>query len=297
MRCKLNAITCLSLACAAPVVAQAPDSAFYYTATQCPSCAQWNGPQQPFRIYGNTWFVGTRGLSAILITSPQGHILIDGGIPASAPEIIAHIRALNFLVEDVRLIVNSHAHYDHAGGIAALQRASGATVALSPWSAGVVRAGTSGRGDPQFGILLPFAPVRDIRTIADGETLKAGSVSVTAHFTPGHTPGGTSWTWRSCEGDRCMDMVYADSQTPISADGFFYTKSADYPNALGDFEHGLGVLENLPCDILLTPHPTASNLWDRIANGTIVDASACKRFVAGARAAVAKRVATERGTP
>jgi len=116
---------------------------------------------------------------------------------------------------------------------------------------------------------------------------------LTAHFTPGHTPGGTTWTWRSCDGDVCKDMVYADSQTPVSADGFFFTRSTTYPTAIADFERGFKVLENLSCDILITPHPSASKLWERVESRTLTDTSACKRYAANARAALAKRVASE----
>lgn len=282
---------------AARAQASIPLRTFDYSAEQCPSCADWNAPHQPVRIFGNTWYVGTRGLGAILITSPQGHILIDAGLPASAPSIVENIRALEFLVEDVRLIVNSHAHYDHAGGIAELQRASGADVAASAWSARVLRMGTSGPDDPQFGILLPYAPTPTMRTIADGDTLRVGALAVTAHFTPGHTGGGTTWSWRSCEGSVCKDLVYADSQTPVSAEGFLFTRSKEYPGAIADFERGFSVLERLSCDILLTPHPSASRLWERLEAGTLVDSSACKRYAANARAALARRVATERQTP
>jgi metallo-beta-lactamase class B len=289
------------LAVALPFAAwsQSPDPAraFYYTAAQCSACAVWNAPQQPVRIFANTWYVGTHGLGAILITSPQGSILIDGGTPMSAPIIMSNIRAAGFRVEDIKLLVNSHDHFDHAGGIAELQRASGAEVAASPSSARVLRAGKSGPDDPQFGVLLPFAPVPVVRTIADGETLRVGTLAITAHFTPGHTPGGTSWSWRSCEGPVCKDIVYADSQTPVSADGFFYTRSKEYPGAIAGFEHSFDVLEHLPCDILLTPHPGASALWDRVDAGTLTDAGACKRFAAGAREALAQRVATEGKAP
>src|SRR5690606_17003672 len=132
-----------------------------------------------------------------LITSPQGHVLIDGGLAESAPLIVANIRALGFLVEDVRLIVNSHADYDHAAGIAAIQRASGATVPAHPWSAAVSRGGTTLPGDPQPGGDIPYPPVAGtVREIADGDTLRVGPLAVVAHFTGGHTPGGTSWSWR-----------------------------------------------------------------------------------------------------
>lgn len=268
-----------------------------YSATQCPSCAEWNAPATPAHLYGNVYYVGTRGLSAILLTSDSGHVLIDAGLPESAEPIMAHVRALGFRVEDVKLMVNSHAHYDHAGGIAALQRASGARVAASPSSAAVFRTGKAGRDDPQYAIALAYPAVTgtDVRVFADGDTLRVGPIAVVAHFTPGHTPGGTSWSWRACEGAKCLDFVYADSQTPVSSDDFLFTRSAAYPTALQDFARGFAVLEQLPCDVLLTPHPSASQLWERIESRKLEDPQACRRYVAGARAALARRVATEAG--
>ena len=290
-------VVAVSLPCS--VAAQTPNTArpFDYPPSVCASCAAWNEPQAPLKIFGNTWWVGTHGLGAILITGPQGHILIDGAIPASGPSIIAHIRELHFLVEDVRLIVNSHDHFDHAGSIAELQRASGAEVAASAASARVLRAGNSAADDPQFGLLHPFEPVPAVRTISDGETLHVGSLAITAHFTPGHTPGGTTWTWRSCEGSVCKDMVYADSQTPVSEDHFLFTRNTTYPNALADFAHGADVLDHLPCDILITPHPSASNFWERMQAQTLTNPNACRELAATARKAVAERVAREKQGP
>jgi metallo-beta-lactamase class B len=267
--------------------------------TILPNCAEWNAPQHPFRVFGNTYFVGTHGLSAILVTSPAGHIVIDGGLAESAPLILAHIRELGFRVEDVKLILNSHDHYDHAAGIAAIQRASGATVAASPSSARVLEAGASGPDDPQFGVLASFPPVKSVRVFADGDTLRVGPLALAAHSTGGHTPGGTSWSWRSCEGSRCLEIVYADSQTPVSADGFFYTKSTTYPAGIKDFERGFAVLETLQCDILVTPHPGASALWERLAKrdagdaSALIDSGACRRYAATARQAL-WRIATKR---
>src|ERR1017187_1255799 len=131
----------------------------------CKSCPEWNMPQEPFRIYGNTWYVGTHGLSSILITSGTGHVLIDAALPESVAQITTHIRSLGFRVEDVKLIVNSHAHFDHAGGIAELQRLSGARVVASPWSAEVLKKGGVGRGDPQSGTIRPIARVPHVSTL------------------------------------------------------------------------------------------------------------------------------------
>jgi len=276
------------------------DSTLTRATPNCAACADWNVPQRPFRIFGNAWWVGTHGLGAILLTSPGGHVLIDAALPESAPQIAANVRALGFRLEDVKLVVNSHAHFDHAGGIEALRRASGARVAASPPSARWLAAGGIARDDPQAGIVASYPKVPTVRVLADGETVRVAGVSLTARFTPGHTPGGTTWTWRSCEGDRCLDLVYADSQTPVSADGFSFAHNTTYPNAVRDFERGFAVLEGLSCDVLLTPHPGASQLWERVAArdsgnaDALVDREACRRYAAAGRAALARRLATER---
>jgi metallo-beta-lactamase class B len=263
-------------------------------------CPIWNAPQQPFRIFGNVYYVGPRGLSAILITSADGHVLIDGALPESVPGIVASIRALGFRVEDIRLLLNSHAHFDHAGGLGELQRVSGARAAATRPSARVLELGGSGPDDPQYGVIPPIAPVSRVQVVTDGETLRVGPLALTAHTTAGHTPGGTSWTWRSCENTRCLDIVYADSLTLVAADGFLYTRSKDYPNALSDFEKGFATLSALPCDILLTPHPDASDLWNRVSKrdqgigvDALVDRDACRRYAERARGMLRTRVDTE----
>lgn len=298
-------LSALALACW-PLVgaAQARDTVRVdYPASKCSHCAEWNAPEQPFRIFGNTYYVGTHGLSSILITSSRGDILIDGALPTSAPVIADHIRSLGFHLDGVKLILNSHAHFDHAGGIAALQRMTEARVAALPWSARVLQRGESHAQDPQFGIGNPFPPAHHVQLLHDGEVVQVGPLALTAHATPGHTPGGTSWTWRSCEATRCVDILYADSQTPVSADDFYFTHNTIYPGAEGDFARGLATLESLRCNVLLTPHPDASSLFERIAardagnDAPLVDPGLCKRFVADARKAVAARMDRERSAP
>lgn len=270
-----------------------------YRDSLCSSCTEWNAPQPPFRIHYSTFFVGTRGLSSILITSPDGHVLIDAALPNSAPGILENIRTLGFDPADVKLILNSHAHFDHAGGIAAIQKASGARVAASPASASVLERGNAGPEDPQYGILLDFPAVKNVEEFTPGDTLTTGSIQIVSHATAGHTPGGTSWSWRSCEGERCLYIVYADSQTPVSADGFRFTDSETYPSALGDFERGFQALEQMRCDILITTHPGASSFWDRFASGPegFVDPRACRRYAASARQQLATRVRMETAEP
>lgn len=270
-----------------------------YPDSACSSCAEWNAAQDPFRIHGNTYYVGTRGLSAILITSPEGHILIDAALPNSAPSIVENIRALGFETADIRLILNSHAHYDHAGGIAALQHVSGARVAATPASAAVLERGRGGPDDPQYGLLLDYPAVENVERFTPGDTLRVGALEVVSHATAGHTPGGTSWSWQSCEAERCRHVVYADSQTPVSADGFRFTDSEAYPAALEDFRRGFRALEEMACDILITTHPGASSLWERWAEGPegLIDSEACRHYAASARRQLERRLTTEAADP
>ena len=269
-------------------------------ATSCPNCIILNKEQPPFRIFGNTYYVGTHGLSSILVTSPAGHVLIDGDLPESAGMIAGNIRLLGFRMEDVKLIVNSHVHFDHAGGIAELQRRSGARVIAGEWSAQVLRNGGVGKGDPQYGTLTPLAAVKNVTTFRDGESLHVGEITITPHLTPGHTPGGTSWTWKACEGPVCYDMVYADSLNPISAPGFRFTKSVEYPQAIRDFEKSFAFFEATPCDVLITAHPEASGFWDRLAlrekgvkPDPLVDSGACRKLAENAREKLKQRLVSE----
>ena len=271
-------------------------------ASSCAECPVWNRRQEPFRIYGNTYYVGPHGLSSILLTSRAGHVLIDGALPESVPQIVANIRSLGFRVEDVKLIVNSHVHFDHGGGIAELQRLSGAKVAASPWSAEVLTKTGVGKGDPQFGSVAPVAQIRRATTLRDGQTLRVGDIKLKAHFTPGHTPGGTSWTWESCEGGRCLSLVYSDSMTPVSAEGFRFSDSRDYPNAVQDFEKSFAFLRSTPCDILLTSHPDASGLWRRLEGrqrgvrpDPLVSPHACRELAERAGEQLRRRLESERG--
>lgn len=274
--------------------AQARASAPLAVTRNCSMCATWNLPHAPVTLHGNTHYVGTNGLSAILITSPAGHILIDGALRESAPLIAASIRGLGFRLEDVKLILNTHVHYDHAGGIGLLQRATGARVAALGPAARVLRSGVVGRDDPQFEIASPIDPVARVREIKDRDTLQVGNITVTAHRTAGHTPGGTTWTWQSCDSAGCRDMVYADSQTPVSSDNYRFTGTM----AVRDFQEGQARIESLSCDILMTPHPEASGLFERVAAmatnpGALVDREACKRYAAAGRERLAARLAAE----
>jgi metallo-beta-lactamase class B len=268
----------------------------------CDNCKEWNAPVKPFNIYGNSWYVGTAGLSAVLVTSPQGHILLDGALPQSAPLIIANIRALGFRIEDVKVILNSHAHWDHAGGIAALQRASGATVMASASGALGLQSGTNGKDDPQYQAnpVVHVAKVAKVKVVGEGDTVKVGPVVLTAHMTPGHTPGGTTWTWTSCEDARCLNVVYADSLNPYASGDFAYTGKGGTPDISSSFEASIAKVAALPCDIIIPVHPGTTDVLGKAArrSGTdnpLIDANACRAYAAEAGGLLAKRLAKERG--
>jgi metallo-beta-lactamase class B len=269
----------------------------------CDSCAEWNAPREPFRVFGNTYYVGVGGITAILIASDAGHILVDGGLTQSAPLIDASIRKLGFRTEDVRLIVNSHAHFDHAGGLAALQRASGAPVAAGAPGALAIRGGGPTPDDPQYAIgagFNSFPAVEDVRAVGDGEALRVGALVITAQRTPGHTPGGTTWTWRSCEEKRCVDVVYADSLTAVSAPEFRFSAGGDGGRQLSAFRRAIDTVAKLPCDVLLTPHPSASGLDEKLRRrgadpdvNPFVDRDACRAYAAAAARGLDRRLADE----
>jgi metallo-beta-lactamase class B len=274
-------------------IAEAPAPA---DAKACTVDADWNEPAQPRRIYGNSWYVGTCGITAILITSPEGHVLIDGATEKAAPLIEKSIRALGFDLKDVRYLLSSHEHMDHVGGLAQLQRDSGATVAARDHAAVILERGKSDRSDPQYLSVAPFPPVASVHRIVDGETITLGSLSLTAHATPGHTQGSTSWTWRSCESDRCLDIAYADSLSAISDDAYRYSDESQHPGVLSAFRKTLVTVAELPCDILLTPHPDASDLWSRLGpQGTapLIDPAACRRYSAKASSNLDARITKE----
>lgn len=294
----LRSLLMLALALTVPQTALRPDPD-----NRCANCAAWNRPIDPFRLFANTYYVGTEGLSSLLITSESGHILLDAGLTQSAALIDKNIRTLGFRTEDVKYILASHEHYDHVGGIAALQRVSGAPAIMSAPGLKALVSGGPLRNDPQFGMgaeANAFPRVPTVRVIADGGTIGLGPISVTAHFTPGHTPGGTSWSWRSCEGARCLSIVYADSLTAVSADGFRFTGGDGQPDLVPTFRATIAKIEALPCDIIVSTHPSATGLADKLkrsrsGQGTeaFVDANGCRAYAATARTNLERRIAQE----
>jgi metallo-beta-lactamase class B len=266
----------------------------------CGSCEAWNVAQKPFKVVGNTYYVGTKELSAMLVTTPKGHVLLDGALPQSAPQVVANIKALGYDIKDVKYILNSHAHWDHAGAIGALQKASGATVLASEWGARVMRAGTVEQDDPQYDAKEPvhFPKVANVRAVKDNEVIRIGEVAITALMTPGHTPGSTSWTWKACDGGKCYDVVYADSLTAVSMDDFRFSGGNGKPDITESFRSTIERVGKLKCDVIVSTHPGFTDTLDKLAKTTAGHnaflAGGCEEYAAGALKRLDERIAKER---
>ena len=269
-----------------------------------PYAEQWNRPQQPVRIHGDTYYVGVGGLSVVLIHTQAGLVLIDGALPQSVAAIKGNIEELGFRVEDIKFILNTEAHFDHSGGIAALARDSGAQVVASPLGAQALRAGKVLDEDPQAGEIDPMPAVENVREVADGETLQLGELAVTAHHTPGHTPGSTSWTWVSCEDEArsdCLNVVFGASLTPVAADNFHYLADERHADLTPAFRRVMQDVAKLPCDILISAHPDHSGADRKLAQlvmgaspNPFVDPQACRNYAAKNEAKLDARIAREK---
>ena len=233
-------------------------------------------PDEPFRIAGNLYYVGSTGVTAFLLTGPEGHVLIDGGYPETGALIQGSIAKLGFRVSDVKVLLNSHAHFDHAGGLRELQNASGAKLWISEGDADLVARG--GKGDRAFGPLRflglgQFPAPRIDNRFKDGDTIRVGPLALTAHVTGGHTPGCTSWSFPVVDGDRELLAVSICSLTLLPFTSLVEPET--YPGIRSDYERSFRTLKALPADIFLASH---GNFFDldrkRRARGTAGDSVA-----------------------
>jgi metallo-beta-lactamase class B len=246
-----------------------------------PQSREMNQPVPPFRIAGNLYYVGAKEVCSFLITTPRGHILLDGGFAETAPQIERNVAQLGFKIEDVQILLNSHAHLDHAGGLAELKQKSGATLIVSAGDAELLRNG--GHGDFRFGDTFSFPPVGIDQIIGDGESIELGDQKLTAWLTPGHTRGNTTWTAKISDGVKTYDVVFAGSPTALD---YKLVGQESYPGIAADFEKTFAVLKRLPCDIFVSDHGTFFGFLkkrERLMRGEnpnpFVDPDGYKRFV------------------
>lgn len=219
----------------------------------------WNRPVEPARIAGNLYYVGAAEIASYLITTPQGHILLDSGFEETVPIIQKSIARLGFKLEDVRILLNSHAHYDHAGGLARLKQLTRASLQVSEADAVLIENG--GKGDFAFSDRFAFAPASVDRKLRDGDTVSLGGVLLTARITPGHTKGCTTWTMKVKEAGRNYDVVFACS---LSALDYKLIDNRQYPNIVEDYEKTLRTQNGLPCDIFLAAHGSFFGLLEKL---------------------------------
>ena len=251
--------------------------------------AEWLAPVPPEKIYGNGYLVGFGGMSVALIDTGDGLVLIDGALPQAAPAILANIRTLGFDPRDIKFILSTEPHFDHAGGLAALARDTGATVVASARGAEGLKSGRHAADDPQlaYGGSWP-AVTTPMRVMNDGEVMTLGKTAITAHATPGHTMGSMSWSWQACEGKRCKVIVFASSLNPVSADDYRFSGPAGAPFVAG-FAQSYRTMVALSCDILISAHP------DNAGEGRYrADPGACRAYADLSRKALAKRLAAEK---
>ena len=239
-----------ALALALAVAIQAPAWA---------SPAAWTQAQAPFHIVGDIYYVGSKGLAAYLITSPEGHVLIDAPLAENAPMIEANIKALGFRLQDVKILLNNHAHHDHAGGLAQLKKDTGAQLLAAPGDVWALEHGKA-RGDNTAG--LPSWPgVKVDRLLHDGEVVRLGTIALTALFTPGHTPGCTSWAMETQERGATRHVLFPCS---LSVAGNVLAGNKAYPPIVADYRKSFDRLESYNgAEVVLTFHPEVADVIGR----------------------------------
>ena len=283
------------------VPAASPSASPAPTPTPKSMVEEWRTPTTPARIVGPIYYVGTRDLGVYLFTTPAGHILLDGAVPGAAPDILRSIRTLGFKPEDVRILLISQAHFDHVGTLAALKKATGATVMVMSGDEGLVRDG--GASDYLFARdpAMRFEPVAVERVLRDGETVSLGNIALRALRTPGHTPGTTTWTTSVRDRGRRYSVVFPGS-TSINP-GTRLGAAPSYPGIADDLRHSFEVLAGLKPDIFLTAHAAAFDFEKKRERAMLegppayVDPAGYAAYVAARRADFAKALSESSGRP
>ena len=259
------------------------------------SAQAMNRPVAPFCIADEICYVGTEDLGIYLIKSNAGDALIDGGYEQTVPQILANLKALGVAPKNIRFLLNSHAHRDHAGGLAELKRITGAKLILS--RAAAVEFARGGHDDPNFGNTSTFPPLKADRIVDDGDTVALGNVVLTAHWTPGHTKGCTTWTMPAHIAGKTYQALFLCS---VTAPGYKLVGNATYPDIVADYRHSFAVLETLPCEIFLGSHAQFYGMLKKRAamekTGSplvFVDPGGCRRYLDEAEAAFDKALAAQ----
>lgn len=260
-----------------------------------PTSRSWNQPVKPYRIIGNIWYVGASGVTSFLITTSDGHILLDGGLAETAPQIRRNVAQLGFKLADIKILLNSHAHYDHAGGLAELKELAGAKLMATEADAELLARG--GKDDFQWGDKYSYKPVKADRVLRDGDRVELGEVRLTARLTPGHTKGSTTWTMKVDEEGKQFDVVFS---TSVSAPGYTLVNNDKYPGIVDDYRRTFQILKSLPCDVFLGPHAEFFSMKEKMARmergvkpNPFIDSAGYREYVTDGERVIQKLVETQ----
>ena len=254
----------------------------------------WTAPVQPFKMADRLYYVGSGDLAAYLIDTGKGLILLDTGVPEYAPTLLANVRALGFDPKNIEILLNSHAHIDHAGGHAAVKEATGARLLSSEADAPLLERG--GRDDFAWGDDLSYPAAKVDGLVRDGQQVRLGAVTLTAHIMPGHTKGCTTWTMPIRDGGRTR---IAQFNCSMSAPGYRLLATPAYPNMVADYEKSFRKVRTLTCDFFFSGHASAFAMEAKRAKlgqagaNPFVDPAGCKRYIDDAEAAYRQRLARE----
>jgi metallo-beta-lactamase class B len=259
----------------------------------------WKAPCDPFRIAGNVYYVGASGVSAFLITTPEGHVLIDTGFEETVGVIRTNMTRLGFKFEDVKLLLASHAHVDHVGGHALMKELTGVKIVMSEADAALLASGgTNDIGPMSSDPMAAYRPARADRIVRDGDIVSLGGVTLTCHLTPGHTRGATTWTMPVEEDGRRLNVVFFSSLRLL--DGTRLCGNPKYPTLVEDYRATFVKLRALPCDIFLAPHGGMFGMADkavRAAKGErpnpFIDRESLLKAVSAAEKAVNEQLGRE----
>ncbi|WP_425228380.1 subclass B3 metallo-beta-lactamase [Sphingomonas sp.] len=256
----------------------------------------WTRPTAPFHIAGPVWYIGTEGLAAYLIRTRSGAIVLDGTMAENVPAIERHIAAIGVRLSDVRLLLNSHAHFDHAAGLQQLRHDTGARLMAGAADAEALATGVP-PGETSYGVIR-FPPVAVDHPVRDGERVRLGEVVLTAIATPGHTPGNTSWALRAMEGGRTLDILFVGSLTVA---GNKLVGNRRYPGIVADFRRSFERLASVHADVVLPAHPEIADVLGRERRaaagerGAFVAPALLGQLVAAARTAFEVELLHQRG--
>jgi len=262
---------------------------------------KWNEPAEPTKIAGPLYFVGTRGLASYLITTSEGHILLNTAMPVTGPMIAESIRKLGFKPEDIKILLAGHAHIDHVGGHAYIQKISHARVAMAAEEIDLIQSG--GKIDFQYGAYPEFAfdPVQVDQVLRDGEAIRLGDVSLTARLTPGHTKGSTTFIMRVVDGGKAYTVVFPNG-TSVNP-GYRLVRNASYPGIADNYRRTFQLLATLKPDIWLDAHCDVFDFEGKREAATRdgaaawVDPAGYRKWLAGGREKFQALVNAELGSP